>query len=192
MLDALLGLIAYLMGAFPSAYVFGRLIKGIDIRYGGSGNVGGINAVRQAGFIVGFLTIITDIGKGFLAVSLAAILGSSDNLMLMAAFLSVFGHNFNPFLAFKGGKGLATTLGAFLVLNPLTALYTIVLMFFCSLLLRDTNTGAGVGVALIPLVFWTQHAGWSYVIMGAAIALIIVVKHINDFRSYAAGRRKLI
>ncbi len=187
-----LGILAYLIGAFPSAYIFGRLFRGVDIRKVGSGNVGGMNTVKEAGPLPGILTIIFDIGKGMLGVYLASALSENPALPLLAAFLVVLGHNFNIFLGFKGGKGLATTLGAFLMLSSLTIAILLVLMALFSLVLRDTNTGAGTAAVLLPAVFWFQYHDWGWVLVGAAMAIVIVAKHIPDFKSYRKGRRKLV
>lgn len=185
------GLSAYLIGAFPSAYIFSRLFKGIDIRKAGSGNVGGMNTIREAGPLPGILTILADTGKGILAVCLAGALSENPAMPLLSAFAVILGHNFNIFLGFRGGKGLATALGAFLALSPTTIPFILALMVLFSLLLRDTNTGFGTGVALLPPVLWFQHHHWSWLLMGTAMATIIVIKHLPDFASYHRGRRKL-
>ena len=192
MSDLLLGALAYLIGAFPSAYLFSRLFKGVDIRKVGSGNVGGMNTVREAGPLPGILTIIFDVGKGILAVYLASALSDNPSMALMAGFLVVLGHNFNLFLKLKGGKGLATTLGVFLALSPLTIVFLLLLMAVISLILKDTNTGAGAVAVLIPLVLWFQYHNLAWVLVGAALAIVIVVKHVPDFASYRKGRRKLV
>lgn len=192
MSDLFLGALAYLIGAFPSAYLFSRLFKGVDIRKVGSGNVGGMNTVREAGPLPGILTIIFDVGKGILAVYLALTLNDNPSMALMSGFLVVLGHNFNLFLKLKGGKGLATTLGVFLALSPLTIVFLLLLMAVISLILKDTNTGAGTTAALIPLVLWFQYHNWAWVLVGTALAIVIVVKHVPDFASYRKGRRKLV
>lgn len=185
-------IMAYLIGAFPSAYVFGRLFKGVDIRKVGSGNVGGMNTVKEAGLAAGLLTIAVDAGKGALAVYLASLVGGGPYNLPAAAFMVIFGHNFNPFLGLKGGKGLATTLGAFLVLSPQALLFMLLLAIALAVVLRDTNTAAGGAAALFPVLFWVLFQDWTWVIFGSALGLVIVIKHIKDFRAYARGRRKLI
>ena len=187
----LLLLLAFLLGAFPSAYLLTKLFRGLDIRKVGSGNVGGMNTIRVAGKLPGVLTIILDIGKGALAVYLAARYGSAW-LPLAVAFLAVLGHNYNPFLGFQGGKGLGTSVGVLLMLSPLTIAYLIILIAVLILPLRDTNTAAGVGVLAMPLFLWLQFHEWPWVLTGAAIALVVFLKHFKDFKAYRAGRRKLI
>lgn len=188
---SLSGLLIYLIGAFPSAYVFGRVFKGVDIRRVGSGNVGGMNTIREAGLLPGMLTIVMDITKGYLAVYLAPVLSESPAMPLLAAFLVVLGHNFNIFLGFKGGKGLATTLGAFLLLSPMTIAFLLLLMALFSLILKDVNSSAGLTAFLLPAVLWFQYYHWGWVLVGAALSMIIVIKHLPDFSAYRKGRRKM-
>ncbi len=183
---------AYLLGTFPSAYIFTKLFSGMDIRKLGSGNVGGMNTIRSVGKLPGLMTIAADIGKGILAVYLARALGGGQAALLLAAFLAVMGHNYNPFLGFKGGKGLGTSLGALLALSPLTVLVMLLFIAVLLFLLRDSNTAAGLGIAALPAVFWFIYRDWLWVAAGAALALVIAVKHARDFKAYRNGRRKLI
>lgn len=184
---------AYLIGAFPSAYVFSKLFSGMDIRKVGSGNVGGMNTFKFVGKLPGLLTIVFDIGKGVLAVYLASLIsGESLTVVLLSAFLAVLGHNLNPFLRFQGGKGLGTSLGLMLYLSPMTAVYMIVLMGLLGLALRDLNTGAGAGILALPLVLRSQHNEWVWVAAGAAIAVTVALKHLHDFQAYRKGRRRIL
>lgn len=183
---------AYLLGTFPSAYVLTRLFSGMDIRKLGSGNVGGMNTIKYVGKLPGLLTIAADIGKGVLAVYLAAALGGGQAAVLLASFLAVLGHNYNPFLGFKGGKGLGTSLGALLMLSPLSVLLMVLCIAVLIFLLRDSNTAAGLGITALPAVFWFVYHDWLWVAAGAALALVIAVKHARDFKAYRQGRRKLL
>ncbi|MCL4426473.1 MAG: glycerol-3-phosphate acyltransferase [Firmicutes bacterium] len=183
--------VAYLLGSFPSAYLLARLFRGVDIRVTGSGNVGGMNALRNVGFWPGLLTGLLDVGKGSLAVYLAQRFTGNPGLSLLAGVGVVLGHNYMIWLGFKGGKGLGATAGALLVLSPLTVLYALLGLALVSLLLRDTNLGSGMGILLLPLILWLQkgEAGWVW--MGLAIGLIVFSKHLGDLADYLKGRRQL-
>lgn len=189
--DILLALAAYFAGAIPSAYLFGRLFKGLDIRRVGSGNVGAMNTLKEVGCLPGALTLLLDAGKGALAVYLAAALGNWPLLPLLAALLAITGHNFNIFLKFKGGKGLGTLAGSLLMLSPLTVVFILPLAGLLALLLRDTNTAMGLTVLTLPLFWGIQKGEWAWCVAGAAISLVVVVKHLGDFQAYRQGRRKL-
>ena len=190
--DILLAVAAYFIGALPSAYFFGRLFKGLDIRRVGSGNVGAMNTLKEVGYLPGALTLLLDAGKGALAVCLAVALGNWPLLPLLAALLAIAGHNFNIFLKFKGGKGLGTLLGALLLLSPVTIVYILPLAVLLALLIRDTNTAMGLSVLTLPLFWGLQKGELTWCAAGAVISLVIVVKHLRDFQAYRQGRRKLL
>lgn len=104
---------ALALGSLPSAYVAGRVLTGGDIRERGSGNPGALNAGDQLGKAVGVLVLLADAGKGVLAVALAQRLTAGDGWVYASALTATAGHNFSPFLRFRGGKGAATALGVF-------------------------------------------------------------------------------
>jgi len=114
----LVGLISYLCGAVPFSYLLPRLKK-IDVRKVGSGNVGGTNALRAAGPVIGFTCMVLDAVKTFIPVLVFAQLYNFDkNFVGVAAISAVLGHDFPVFLKFKGGKGVASTCGVFFALCP--------------------------------------------------------------------------
>ena len=114
-------LVSYLVGSIPTAYLFGKALKGIDIRKTGSGNVGATNALRVLGKRVGITVLILDILKGLIVVSLLAnffvkqpVLWQTQNLRIIMGLCCICGHNWTIFLQFKGGKGIATSFGVLL------------------------------------------------------------------------------
>lgn len=112
--------ISYLLGTIPSGFLIVKYATGIDIRLAGTGNMGALNSfdITQKKWI-GITVTIMDAGKGMLAVIIANILGSNDYFAIgMASFFVVLGHNFNVFFKFKGGRGLASALGVFFIINP--------------------------------------------------------------------------
>ncbi len=184
-------LLAYLLGTFPSGYVFTKLFGGRDIRRLGSGNVGGVNTFKSAGKLPGLLTLLFDFGKGALAIYLALLLSGKGAAPLLALFCVILGHNYNPFLGFQGGKGLAAGLAGAAVLSLPAAAIMLLIVALSALLLRDANTGAGAGVTALPVVFWLLHRDWLWALVGAAVAALIILKHRYDFKAYRAGRRQL-
>ena len=109
--SALFIVLAYLLGAFPSAYLLGRRLKSLDVTEVGSRNVGALNAYRQVGKAAGLTVLMIDAGKGALVVFLGQILGVSDTVLYASAIGVTVGHNFSPVLRFRGGKGAATVFG---------------------------------------------------------------------------------
>lgn len=124
-----ISVIAYLIGSLPTAYIVGKLV-GIDIRNVGSGNVGATNVARVLGKKFGYPVLLVDVAKGFVAVKVAEILAHSaqfssfllDLSAVLGAISSVIGHSYPIWLRFKGGKGVATSIGALFALNWVPAL----------------------------------------------------------------------
>ena len=134
---------AYLIGSLPTAYLVGRAISGIDIRQSGSQNPGALNAYRQMGKAAGLFVLLFDAGKGALAIFVGQQIGAPDIAIYTSAVVATLGHNFSPFLKFKGGKGAAIVLGiSAIMLWQLTAITVV------------------FGGALFAL---TRHALWSMV-----------------------------
>ncbi len=192
MTDFLIACAAYLMGTFPSAFIIGKVFKGLDIRTSGSGNVGAMNTAREVGLLPGILTMLLDLLKALLAVYLAIRFGNAGFMPLLAGLLAVTGHNYNLFLGFKGGKGLASLAGVLILLAPFTILYLLLLYLILIFLIKDTNAAAGVGILALPLFLGLSMAAPAGYYFGAAIALVIFLKHLPDFKAYHAGRRKII
>src|ERR1043165_6107505 len=131
MMNALLALvIAYVAGAIPFGYLLVKWRTGGDIRSSGSGNIGATNVLRTSGRAAGIATLLLDIAKGYAAVWIAARLTEHDPLWMSAAALAVMaGHAFPVFLGFKGGKAVASFVGAFLYLTPWTIAVVSVVFF---------------------------------------------------------------
>lgn len=129
-------IIAFLFGSIPTGYILVKHFKGIDIRTIGSGNIGSTNVKRIAGTKVSIATQVGDILKGVIPVALALITYKSLNINIdrnmfcsIAALAAILGHNYTPFLGFNGGKGVNTTLGAFVLLAP-AAVFSGVAVYF--------------------------------------------------------------
>jgi acyl phosphate:glycerol-3-phosphate acyltransferase len=191
MTDFLLACGAYLLGTFPSAFICAKLFAGLDIRTSGSGNVGAMNTARTVGLFPGILTMLLDLLKALLAVYLAIRLGNADFMPPLAGLLAVIGHNYNIFLGLKGGKGLASLAGILILLSPMTILYLLLLYLILISLIKDSNAAAGVGILALPVFMGLNTAAPDGYYFGAAIALVIFLKHLHDFKAYRAGRRKI-
>ena len=145
---------AYLLGSIPTSFLMGKLIKGIDIREYGSGNVGATNALRVLGTKIGIITLLIDIGKGFLAVQIGKLLVSEpSNLFLIGTGLfGIIGHIFTIFLKFKGGKGVATSAGVFIALSPLPVAIALVVFVITVWLSKYVSLGSMVAAFVFFLV----------------------------------------
>ncbi len=152
---------AFFLGGIPFAFIATRLIKGADIRTLGDGNVGAKNAFLSAGPVAGVMAGAGDIGKGMLAVSLAQALSGSVEIGMVAGLAAVLGHDFSPLLGFEGGQGMATMLGAFFVLFPLSTLAAVAVCFLVLGIFRNWDLAWAVGfVVLIGLTVVFGY-GWG-------------------------------
>ena len=182
-------LLGYFIGAFPSAAVIARL-RGARIQEVGSGNVGAMNAARNLGWFWGVLVFVLDLGKGVLAVYLGLLVGSDVTAPLTAGVGAVWGHLWSPYLGFRGGKGLATTLGVALPIYPLGGLSGFALLLILILILRRVALSAVVLACLYPLVVYTILSLGSAppqtqllaTLSAVFIALAVGYKHLPSLR----------
>ncbi|MDO8662576.1 MAG: glycerol-3-phosphate 1-O-acyltransferase PlsY [Candidatus Omnitrophota bacterium] len=201
MLWTVLGIIiSYFIGSIPTAYIFGRLIKGVDIRKFGSGNVGATNALRLLGKGWGITVLVLDILKGFLPVIfLYNILGSKSNLSLetfciLIGVSCICGHNWTIFLRFKGGKGVATTLGVFLGLSVIIpglkiVLGLTILVWLVTFMIRRVISLASILAALsFPLfaILFRQSPGLTFI--SILLAAFIIFRHKSNIKRILAGK----
>ncbi len=184
---------AYLLGSIPFGLVLGKLFGASDVRKAGSGNIGATNVARVAGPIAGVLTLLLDAGKGALAVFLAARLSEqSSTWMMIAGLCALVGHCFPIWLGFRGGKGVATAAGVFLMLSPLSFLGAAILFFLVVLYWRFVSLGSISAAAAMPLLiyfFWAPHHAPPYAVTfgSLAAALLIVYKHDANIQRMVQG-----
>ncbi len=179
MIPALVILSSYLIGGIPFGYLLVKLKTGADIRQFGSGNIGATNVLRTSGRAVGIFTLLLDIGKGFLAVWLAGRLtGRDPDWMAAAAVMVMLGHAFPVFLKFRGGKAVASFLGAFLYLTPL-AIFIILGIFVAVVAVsRYISLASIAGAGMFPIVVWLVVRPPAAVVAAAIFAgLFIIWRH---------------
>jgi acyl phosphate:glycerol-3-phosphate acyltransferase len=177
-------LAAYLFGSFPSAYIMGRLRKGIDIRTVGSHNMGAMNSVYNIGFIWGAIVLAFDLGKGLGAVAVAHWLGGKAGLNwllyfeMLAGVISVLGHRFPLWLKFKGGKGGATVIGVILYFIPWGWPIGFGIFLVLLAITRVPTISYGLAMLSFPLISWLIYHNGRYVVFSALLMLIPFVGYI--------------
>ena len=202
MLWIITGLISsYLIGSIPNAYIFGRLLKGIDIRNSGSGNVGATNALRVLGKGPGITVLFLDILKGFLVVFfLGGFLSpkiaflSSETLLLFLGLSCICGHNWTLFLNFKGGKGIATTLGvllglAFKIAGLKLILALLLITWFAVFISTRIVSLASIaaGIALPIYLFLFKQSG-ILLVASTILSLFIILRHKSNLQRLVKGQ----
>src|SRR5580658_9317938 len=150
---------SYLLGSIPFGYLLLRIFRGQDVRRSGSGNIGATNVARSSPGL-GLLTLLLDALKGLAAVALArAIYPGTSILAGVAALSAILGHVFPVWLKFRGGKGVATGFGSFLMVAPKTILVAVAIFLALVAAFRYVSLGSMVAVASLPLVAWALGDG---------------------------------
>lgn len=194
MLPGLLSIaIAYLLGGIPFGYLLVKLRTGKDVRASGSGNIGATNVLRTTGRAVAVVTLLLDIGKGFAAVWIAAALTNADPWWTSAAALAVMaGHAYPVFLGFKGGKAVASFIGAFLYLTPLPLAAALVVFVITVAATRHISAGSVLAAGMFPLGVWMILHPPAPVLLAALIAgAFIVLRHRSNIDRLRAGNESV-
>jgi glycerol-3-phosphate acyltransferase PlsY len=192
-------LAAYLLGSIPFGYLIVKLREGRDIRAAGSGNIGAANVTRTAGKGAGMLTLLLDAAKGYVAVWITALFTEGNaEVMIAAALAAIVGHMFTIFLKFKGGKGVATGVGAFLPVNWIAVLGALGVWVITVLAFRYVSLGSMLASLSLPILIYflydvppggSQPGAHMVALLGAlAAAALIVAKHHENIRRLIAGR----
>jgi len=188
MLALLLAMIAaYLIGAIPSGVVLTRLAGSEDIRKAGSGNIGATNVYRVAGRKLGLLTLIGDVLKGVLPVLAAQWLHFSDGQVGLIAAAAFTGHCFPVYLGFKGGKGVATALGIFLVISPLAALGAAAVFGLLVWKWRYISLGSICAAAAMPVLVFFINRSLPLVAATLFISAVVIFRHQQNISRLLAG-----
>jgi len=164
---------AYLCGSLPFSIWLTRWKTGTDVRSAGSGHATATNTIRQAGWAVGALVLVLDLGKGFLPVSLALRFQSPVWMVMLVAMMAVIGHCWPVFAGFRGGMGLATTSGTMLAISPLAWLIGLGILIILMLLIKHAARAVVIAAVVIPSVYWV--VGFREEIIWVAIGLAVVV-----------------
>jgi|HubBroStandDraft_4_1064222.scaffolds.fasta_scaffold346618_1 glycerol-3-phosphate acyltransferase PlsY len=185
--------VSYLLGAIPFGLLLAKIFGGADVRKAGSGNIGATNVSRVAGPLAGILTLVFDAAKGSAAVLLAAHLTDNSALwMVVAGFLALIGHCYPIWLNFKGGKGVATAAGVFLVLSPAAMFSALAIFILVVIAWRFVSLGSLAAAASIPLLMYflwaPHHAPPLAVTFGSlAISTLVIYKHDANMQRLVEG-----
>ena len=192
--------LGYLLGSIPFGYLIVKATRGADIRETGSGGTGATNVSRRAGKLAGLATLLLDAAKGAAAVLIAkSFLDTSTNAYLhwwvaLAALAVMLGHMFPVWLRFRGGKGVATGVGIFLVLAPIAVGFAAVIFLLIVWSTRYVSLGSIIAAATIPLFVWLQHLFILPVepliptmTTAATGAILIIFAHRANIRRLAEG-----
>lgn len=177
-------LLPYLVGSIPFGYILGLWFRGEDIRTMGSGNIGAANALRNFGKSIGTLTLLLDCSKGVIAVLISYFLAEASSLWCGTAALSaILGHLFPVFLKFRGGKGFATFIGAFLIINPLAMMLSLLTFIVFSFSSRIVSVGSLAASASFPVYMLLFSNDRTYLLFAIMAASLIFMRHSSNIRN---------
>lgn len=193
--------LCYLLGSIPFGYLLVRTFHGEDVRLSGSGNIGATNVSRKSPAL-GLLTLILDALKGTTAVKLTWFLsnpardgGAPYAALSMAAMCAVLGHLFPVWLKFRGGKGVATALGAFTVIAPEAVLVAAIIFVLIVIIFRFVSLGSIIAVACFPLAVYVLHEYGNSplaLMFMSTTSLLIISRHHANIRRLLAGTERRI
>lgn len=186
--------VSYLLGSIPFGYLLVRIFRGEDVRQSGSGNIGATNVSRKSPML-GVATLLLDALKGTAAVAIAKVVtahvaAAKFDPLALAALCTVVGHIFPVWLKFRGGKGVATALGAFAIIAPKAVLIAAAIFLVFVAVSRQVSVGSILAVAMFPLAAWLvgqPYLSPSSLIFICSTSLLIIVKHHENIRRLLAG-----
>ena len=188
MLTTLLIIVAaYLLGSISSAVIVGRLLGTADPRTQGSGNPGATNMLRIGGKKAGAITLLGDMLKGLIAVLIARVIGAGAEVEALAATAAFLGHLFPVFFGFRGGKGVATALGALLGLQWSVGLLVIGTWLAVAALFRYSSLAALVAAAAAPLYMWWLAPEPTVVAAAVLMSVLLYWRHRSNIRNLLSG-----
>ncbi|MBI4596155.1 MAG: glycerol-3-phosphate 1-O-acyltransferase PlsY [Candidatus Tectomicrobia bacterium] len=182
-------IIGYLLGSIPTGIIVTKWMRGVDIRNFGSGSTGATNVLRTTGKKAAALVFSVDIIKGVLSIWIARdYLSVSPWWTGLAGLLAVIGHNFPIFSQFRGGKGVATALGIFTALFPISTLIGLIIWIICIAIWRYVSLGSIISAALIPALSLISTKPGPYLLFTCLISLLIIYRHKDNIKRLLKGQ----
>lgn len=188
--------LGYLFGNFQTAYIIGKALGVEDIRNHGSGNSGATNVTRVLGWKAGALTFLGDFSKALLAVLIAQYLLKTNTypfVVLYAGIGAILGHNWPVVLGFKGGKGIASTIGALIGIHPVVGLIFVAMLIVIIYITRYVSVGSILSAAVLPFLFaFFGPPHREYLIFAAILCILAIYKHKQNIVRLFKGEEKKI
>ncbi|RQD74621.1 MAG: glycerol-3-phosphate 1-O-acyltransferase [Candidatus Syntrophonatronum acetioxidans] len=185
-------IIAYLIGSISFGYIFCKILKGVDIREYGSGSTGATNISRILGFGPALLIFVLDALKGVSALYLTQLFTDNPYLVILAGIAVVAGHNWPVFFGFRGGRGIATSLGVLIGISPLVVLWLLFIGLSIIAVTRYVSLGSVTGAISLPLLMWYFGLEVPYIFFGTLMTIMAVVRHIPNLKRLKEGKESKI
>jgi glycerol-3-phosphate acyltransferase PlsY len=182
---------SYLFGSIPFGLILGKVFRGVDLRTVGSGNIGASNAMRVLGWKIGIPVFALDVVKGVAPVLVAQRFAPFDRDLFTVAcgIAAILGHNCSPFLKFKGGKGVATSLGVCLAMSWKAGVVGFSLWCFVLIVTRFISISSLIATPTGAICIWLDNGRtWPYAVFAAIASVFVIVKHISNIKRLIAGK----
>lgn len=186
-----LTIISFIIGSIPTGLLIAKA-KGIDLRKVGSGNIGATNVLRAVGKEAALFTLLGDIVKGVVPVAIGKSFGVGVFDAGILGISAILGHNFSLFLKFKGGKGVATSIGVLLAFSPHVALFTITLWLLTARWTRYSSLSALIAFGLLPLSIYMLDYSNEKMIIAIVITVLIFIRHTANIKRLIQGTESKI
>lgn len=187
-LDVMLIVGAYLLGSIPFGVLVARACGGVDVRRVGSGNIGATNVLRAVGKGAAAFTLLGDIGKGAVAIGLGRWFGMSATLLAVMALAAVFGHLLPLFTGFRGGKGVATTLGVVLAAMPAVGGLLLLIWLIVAAIWRYSSLAALSATAAMPVLTWILDGRLPMLTLSMILVVVVFWRHRENIVRLWEGR----
>ena len=186
-------LLSYLIGSIPFSFIFAKIFTGIDVRKSGTGNVGATNVLVSTGKKrIGLFSVLFDMAKGVSAVYIARLFFGADIYAFTAGLFAIIGHDFSIFLRFNGGKGIATTTGAIIALNPFAIWFCLLAFIASALITRYLILSSVVTLFCLPFIMWMLGEGLYGIYFGWFSFLLAIVVHRKDIERLISGKESKV
>lgn len=173
----LLSVLGYVVGSVPFGVIVTKALGGPDPRTVGSRNIGFTNVLRVAGKQAGILTLVGDMGKGWVVAWTARQLVESEAWVLVVAACPILGHLYSVFLGFRGGKGVATAMGSVLGVAPIVGVLLILVWLITAAVWRYSSAAAVAAFVTLPVMTWLLGGSWEFELFAVIVGVLIVLRH---------------
>lgn len=180
-------ILSYFFGAIPSGVWIGKIFKNIDVRDYGSKNSGATNSYRVLGAKLGIAVLIIDVLKGFIPLYIASKFNLKYNDLVILGLVAILAHTFSCFISFKGGKGVATSLGVFLFLAPVITLILLVIFILVVFFTKYISLGSITAAFLLPIFTFFTHRDTYLFTLSVVIAIFVIYRHKTNISRLLSG-----
>lgn len=180
-------ILSYFFGAIPSGVWIGKIFKNIDVRDYGSKNSGATNSYRILGAKLGIAVLIIDVLKGFIPLYIASKFNLKYNDLVILGLVAILAHTFSCFISFKGGKGVATSLGVFLFLAPVITLILLVIFILVVYFTKYISLGSITAAFLLPIFTFFTHRDTYLFTLSVVIAIFVIYRHKTNISRLLSG-----